>query len=64
MFVDYGCLKVGYHVKRNYTWVIYQQCIFLVITQTECPLVKFIVSFQTGNVLKSTSVGRGDKFTF
>ena len=26
--------------------------------------MKFIVSFHSGNVLKSTSVGRGDKFTF
>ena len=45
------------------TQVIYQQCSFLVITQSKCSLMKFIVSLQTGNVLKSTSVGLGDKFT-
>ena len=49
---------------KNYTYVIFQQCSFLVITLSKSPLMKFIVSFQTDNVLKSTSVGRGDKFTF
>ena len=41
-----------------------QQCSFLVITQSKCPLMKLIVSFQTGNVLKTTSVGHGDEFNF
>ena len=49
---------------KNYTYVICQQCGFLVKTQGKSPLMKFIVSFHTDNVLKSTSVGRGDKFTF
>ena len=31
---------------------------------SKCPLMKFTVSFQTGNVLKMTSVGHGEKFTF
>ena len=48
---------------KNYTYVICQQCSFLVITLSKSLLMKFIVSFQT-DVLKSTSVGRGDKFTF
>ena len=50
-------------MSKNNTQVICQQCSFLVITQSKCSLMKFIVSFQTGNVLKSTSVGLGDKFT-
>ena len=62
VFVDFSCLQVGCHVKNN-TQVIYQQCSFLVMTQSKCSLMKFIVSLQTGNVLKSTSVGLGDKFT-
>ena len=49
MFVDYGCFKVGCPVKR---------------TQSKRPLMKLIVSFQAGNVLKTTSVGHGDEFNF
>ena len=75
MFVDCSCLKIGCHVKKKIilklfsslvvvylVYSCYQQCSFLVITQSKCPLMKFIVSFQTGNVLKMT--GHGEKFTF
>ena len=49
MFVDYGCFKVGCPVKR---------------TQSKRPLMKLKVSFQAGNVLKTTLVGHGDEFNF
>ena len=49
MFVDYGCFKVVCPVKR---------------TQSKRPLMKLIVSFEAGNVRKTTSVGHGDEFNF